>query len=114
MTRRPTKSEAQVLREVLLAVGSRPDCLAIRRNVGKARDPISGQVVTFGLEGEGDIECLLKGGRYLYLECKSATGRIRPAQERFMARIVALGGAYRVVRSAEEAVAAVEETLCRR
>jgi hypothetical protein len=110
---RGVKSEAQVLREVLLAVGGRPDCLAIRRNIGKARDPLTGQVVTFGLEGEGDVEVLLAGGRYLYLECKSPTGRLRPAQERFAARVAELGGAYRVVRSADEAVAAVEETLCR-
>ncbi len=105
------KSEATILREVLLAVGSRPDCLAIRRSVGTARDPLTGQVLRFGLEGEADIEAIVRGGRVVFLECKSATGTQRPAQRAFQARVESLGAAYRIVRSAEEAIQAVEEVI---
>lgn len=105
------KSEAQILREVLIAVGSRPDCLAIRRSVGTARDPTTGQVLRFGLEGEADVEAIVKGGRVVFLECKSQTGRQRPAQAAFQRRVESLGCTYRIVRSAEEAIAAVEETI---
>jgi hypothetical protein len=107
------KSEATILREVLLAIGSRPDCLAIRRSVGTARDPTTGQCIRFGLEGEADVEAIVRGGRVVFLECKSATGTQRPAQLAFQRRVEALGATYRIIRSAEEAITAVEAAQCR-
>src|SRR5262245_29166729 len=91
-------TEAQVVREVLVTLGARPDCLVRRRNVGKARDPKTGQVVTFGTQGEADVEVTVRGGREVFLECKSATGRQRPEQVAFQRRVTSLGAIYRVVR----------------
>jgi len=61
-----------------------------------------GQPVSFGYPGSADIIGLLSGGRFLAVECKSATGRQSAKQKKFQAKIEANGGLYLLVRSAEE------------
>ncbi|MFN7130779.1 MAG: hypothetical protein ACK4N5_01775, partial [Myxococcales bacterium] len=47
-------TEAEIQQQILLALGSRPDCTVWRNNVGAART-YSGQVVRFGTKGAADI-----------------------------------------------------------
>jgi hypothetical protein len=65
-------------------------------------------MVRFGLcVGSADlIGCL--DGRFIALEVKAASGRLRPEQERWIAFVRSIRGFAAVVRSEEEALAAIE------
>ena len=45
--------------------------------------------------------CAVREGTVLWIECKSATGRLSPAQEQFRADIESHGGTY-VVRTVDD------------
>lgn len=90
--------EARLVYEILRDWGHDPDRLVIwRNNTGGAL--IKGRLVKFGLEGQGDLSGILKGGRRLEIECKTATGKQREAQTRFQRMIEGLGGLYILARS---------------
>lgn len=67
---------------------------------------LNSQPITFGLPGSGDI-LGASAGRPLSVEVKDATGRQSDIQKRFEAAWVRAGGIYLLVRSPEEAVAAL-------
>ncbi len=94
--------EAEIQHSILLAWGSHPRLRLSRQNVGKAQ--IRGFWVKFGVPGTADIVGLIApSGRMVQLECKTATGRKRKAQE-IMQRVVrSMGGIYEFVRSLEDA-----------
>jgi hypothetical protein len=46
--------------------------------------------------------CAVRGGCVLWIECKSQTGRLSPAQEQFRADIENHGGVYVVARSVDD------------
>ena len=104
-----TLTEAELLRQILLAIGSRPDVRLWRKNVGAAMS--GGRFIRFGTPGAADLLGLLQGGRFLAIEVKSATGRLTPEQRAWGEMVQRFGGTYLVVRSVEEAVSAVEEAL---
>jgi hypothetical protein len=101
-------SETLILREIRLELGKIPDVVLWRNNVGSAEyvSP-QGDVmrVAYGLcPGSSDLIGMLRGGRFLALEVKTATGRSTKQQEQFMALVKAMGGVAAVVRSSDEAV----------
>jgi len=67
--------------------------------------------MAFGLiAGAADLIGLVKPwGRFLALEVKSKTGRASKEQTQFLALVNRMGGVGRLVRSVEEAMAAVEQ-----
>ncbi len=68
----------------------------------KAGRPVF-RMVKLGTEGLPDIIAVLPPtGQFIGLEVKSATGRLREAQERFRDQLQASGGVYHVVRSVED------------
>lgn len=99
--------ERDIQKDILLALGRIDGVKAFRLNVGLAKDR-RGRAVRFGTPGMADILCLV-GPRYLWLECKSPTGRQTPEQRAFERAVLSIGGAYRVVRSVDEALHAVRE-----
>lgn len=105
------KREAQILQEVLLAIGSRPDCRVWRSNTGAARGR-GGRLIRFGIRGQADILGLTATGRFLAIEVKSATGRLRAEQIAFRDLIQRFNGLYILARSAEDAVSQIENFLC--
>lgn len=102
-----SKLERDIQTEIMLALGSRPGVRVFRLNVGLGHTA-RGAVVRFGLPGMADL-LVCTGAKYLWLECKSKSGSLRPAQRNFRDTIRAIGGAYAVVRSVDEALAALEE-----
>lgn len=71
---------------------------------GRARQAIlSGMGVCPGFS---DL-IVLSEGRVLFLELKSKTGRLSPAQERFRDQVQAQGFAWAMVRSIDEVLAAL-------
>lgn len=94
-------SEAQIQHEILAAWGAHPRVRIARVNTGAAT--IRGRLVRFGVPGTGDICGLIAPtGRLVMIEVKTATGRLRQAQEVMRRVIEAFGGLYVVARSVED------------
>lgn len=68
--------------------------------------------IRLGDDGLPDIVVVVPpNGRMLGLEIKSANGRLRPKQSEFKERLIAVGGAYYVVRDLQSAMNAVAKTM---
>lgn len=73
----------------------------------------AGRRIYLGPDGISDIVVVLPpNGRFVGLEVKSANGSIRPDQKLFANKIQKSGGAYHIVRTLEQAKAAVLKELC--
>lgn len=101
--------ESSLLAQVRLAVGADPRAVIWRNQSGYAE--VNGRWMAFGLiAGAADLIGLVKPwGRFLALEVKSKTGRASKEQTQFLALVNRMGGVGRLVRSVEEAMAAVEQ-----
>jgi hypothetical protein len=94
--------ERDIQHQILTAWGSHPRVRIARINTGKAYPPHSKQLVTFGVPGTGDIVGLLApSGRMLMIECKSATGTQRKAQQVMERVVTSMGGLYILARDLE-------------
>jgi len=102
-------SESEIQAAIRAALGRLPDVCLWRNHVGQLTDT-NGRPHRFGLAvGSADlIGVLAPSGRLIALECKSPTGRLRPEQRDWLAVVRRFGGFACVVRSVEEALAAVE------
>lgn len=96
--------EANVQNEIMVAL-SQAGCIVLRNNVGgfKAAD---GRVVKYGVGGKGgsDLICISPTGKFMAVEVKTQTGRIRPEQLTFIAAVKAKGAIAGVCRSAQDAL----------
>lgn len=102
-------SESQIQADVRAALGRLPDVIVWRNHVGVLRGE-DGRTHRFGLGvGSADlVGVIAPSGRLLALEIKSDAGRLRPEQRAWLDCVRAMGGFAAVVRSADEALAAVE------
>lgn len=100
--------EAQIQAAIRVALGRMPDVALWRNSVGATRD--GERVVRYGLAvGSADlVGVLAPTGRILALEVKGPSGRVAPAQAAWLGVVRRFGGFAAVVRSVDEAVAAVE------
>lgn len=101
-------SEAEIQAAIRVALGQTPDVLLWRNHVGRVQDE-RGRWHPFGLApGSADLVGLLApSGRWLALEVKSDRGALRPEQRDWLAMVRRAGGFAAVVRSVDEAMAAV-------
>ena len=112
--------ESAILRAVRLAVGALPGVVLWRNSVGVARYVGRGGragAVPYGLQrgasdAVGVLSVAIPGiarpvGVALFIEVKSARGRLTEEQALFRDLVVRLGAVHLTVRSAEEAVAGV-------
>lgn len=107
--------ESSVQQSIRLALGSDRDVVLWRNSVGVASewDERTGNVrrAAYGLaKGSGDLIGIVrvgKLGRFLSLEIKSPTGAVRPEQITWANLVRSFGGFAAIVRSPEEALAAV-------
>lgn len=68
--------------------------------------------ISLGPKGIPDIVVVIPpAGRFIGLEVKSPTGRIRAAQKEFGMKLVSAGASYYIVRSIADAKAAVRKEL---
>jgi hypothetical protein len=107
-------TEAQVLKDVMALLKRHPKVAQCwRQNSGtfqeRNRDGSVRYIRANTAKGMSDIMGVLKDGRTLAIEVKSATGRMRPGQEEFLATIRQAGGVAGVCRSVEDAQALLEE-----
>lgn len=116
-TRPQLQTEAQILREVLLAVSALPGVLVWRQNSGLfyAPDGRGGfRRVRAAMPGAADLTGLLPDGRRLEIEVKTDRGRLRSEQVRFAAAVLSHGGVYILARSVRDAVRGVLAETARR
>lgn len=94
-------SEAHLVHEILKNWGAHPRLRIARVNTGAA--VVKGRLVRFGVPGTADIcGVLAPAGRFLAIECKSATGKQRKAQVTFQRVVEAMGGIYVLARSVDD------------
>lgn len=106
-------AERDIQHAILEALGADPRVRLLRNNVGVAE--IHGRRVAYGVGGPGgsDLIGLLPaaGGRFIALEIKTDRGRVSPEQEQFIRAIRRNGGFAAVVRSVDDARAAVDRAI---
>jgi hypothetical protein len=107
-------TEAQILKAIMALLKRHPKVAQCwRQNSGtfqeRNRDGSVRYIRANTQRGMSDIMGVLKDGRTLAIEVKSATGRMRPGQEEFLATIRQAGGVAGVCRSVEDAQALLEE-----
>lgn len=62
-------------------------------------------VVSYGINGQGDVSGILYGGKRLEIETKRPKGGMqREAQEHFQAMIEEMGGVYCLARSVDDVI----------
>lgn len=97
--------ETIIMRNIRLAVNRTGRARVVRNNVGL--DATSG--VRYGLGiGSADLVGMLRSGRVFALEVKSGPGRLTTEQRAWIAAVRRWGGFATVVRSVEDALAALE------
>ena len=103
-------SEAELLAAIRDALVTSGRVMVWRNNSGMLRAE-HGRVVRFGLGlGSADLIGLVRGsGRFFALEVKTPRGTASPEQRAWIGAVVAAGGFARVVRSVDEAMAALDE-----
>lgn len=95
------RKEGAALVEVLKALRAHPlVSWAERQNSGAAN--VGGRYIRFGWPGCADVLGQLRDGRFLAVECKSPTGRLRPEQAVFLERIRASGGVAFMARDCRD------------
>lgn len=93
--------------EIMLYLASR-SILIFRNNVGTSQTG-RGEFIRFGLcVGSSDLIGILQDGRFLAIECKSATGKATPEQIGFIHAINKSGGVAGICRSVDDVKALVQ------
>ena len=105
-------SETQIQQAIRIALGDEPDLVLWRNSTGQTEEwnPNDGssRALRYGLAvGSADLVGILRPGRFFALEVKTAKGRVRPKQETWLALVRRMGGFAAVVRSVDEAKAAL-------
>lgn len=111
----PPNEHTELVKAILLAIGSRSDARVWVHNVGVARHRNAngelGRVVKFGFKGQADLSGIVAGGRRLEIEVKTGTGRLTSEQAAFGQMIRRFGGIHIVARSVEDAVSQLDAAL---
>ncbi len=98
--------EAEIQADVRLCLGQMPGVVVWRNSTGVA-NTADGKKQRFGLcVGSSDLVGIVDG-RFLAVEIKAKAGRLRPEQELFLALVRKQKGFACVVRSVDEAIAAI-------
>lgn len=100
------RPEAAALCEVLKALKAHPAVAwCERQNSGAAN--VGGRFIRFGWLGCSDVLGQLRDGRFLAVECKSPTGKLRPEQSLFLERINGAGGIGFMARDVHDVLRAL-------
>lgn len=101
-------SEAQIQYDILKVFGATPYMRLWRNNSGLLYAPGAGGTirrVRASAEGAPDIIGVLRGGRFIGIECKALRGRQSPEQKAFQQMIERMGGLYILARSVQDVLA---------
>ena len=79
-----------------------------RNNVGTFITPY-GAPISIGIPGESDLTLFCKGGRTIFIEVKTPTGRQSKKQKRFQTAVERLGFEYIIMRSVADTEKFIED-----
>ena len=79
-----------------------------RHNVGTFYT-FAGRPIAIGIPGEADLTLFQNGGKTVFIEVKTRTGRQRSKQKRFQAAVERLGYDYLIMRSVDDARRYIED-----
>lgn len=97
-------SEAETQAAILAHFQGHPRVALWRTNTGAVK--IEGRYLRFGLKGQSDLQGIIAPeGRALFVEVKSATGKLRPEQEVFRRLVEKHGALWILARSLDDVVA---------
>lgn len=98
------KSERNIQALILMAL-SEAGCLVWRQDTGAYKDAKTGRLIRYGLcKGSSDVVGVCPDGKALFVEVKTATGRVSPEQTQFLAAVKAKGARSGVARSVKDAL----------
>lgn len=80
--------------------------VVVRMNTGFFQT-FDGRVIKCGIKGMSDL-LFIGQGYVAFIEVKTPTGRLRPEQKNFLARMKSMGHIAGVARSVDEAVKLIE------
>ena len=116
-------NETAIQQHIRLALGKLRHVRMCRNNCGRLPDPRTGRWIEFGVGNPGGGDLLgwrtvtvtpemvgQQVAQFVSLEVKTATGRVRPEQERWRQVVQQAGGVAAVVRSVEDAERALDVT----
>jgi len=96
-------TETALMDAIRLELGSDPDLVLWRNNVGMAWMK-NGAPVRFGVGGPGAADLVgMYRGRAVFVEIKTPTGRQSPEQRTFQQLVERKGGTYAILRSVDDA-----------
>ena len=102
------RKEGAALVEVLKALRAHPAVSwAERQNTGATK--VGGRFIKFGWRGCSDVLGQLRDGRFLAVEVKGPTGRLRPEQSVFLERIRCAGGVAFMARDCRDVFRELEK-----
>ena len=81
--------------------------IVVRNNVGRFYTT-TGYPIAVGVPGMADLTLFAEGGKTIFVEVKTPTGKLSDQQKRFKKAVERLGFEYIVMRSKEEATALCE------
>lgn len=79
-----------------------------RNNVGTFYT-FDGRPIAIGIPGEADLTLFQNGGKTVFIEVKTSTGRQCSKQKRFQAAVERLGYDYLIMRSVDDARRYIED-----
>lgn len=79
-----------------------------RNNVGTFISP-NGVPVKIGIPGEADLSLFMKGGKTVFIEVKTPTGRQSKKQKKFQKAVEKLGYEYKIMKSVDDARRYIEK-----
>lgn len=94
------KAETEIQNDIRVALSELG--IVRRNNVGTFITPY-GAPIAIGIPGESDLTLFCHGGRTIFIEVKTPTGRQSKQQKRFQAAVERLGFEYKIMRSVEDA-----------
>ena len=99
-----TETEIQnAIRVALSEIG-----IVRRNNVGTFLTPY-GAPIAIGIPGESDLTLFFRGGRTIFIEVKTPSGKQSKQQKRFQAAVERLGFEYIIMRSVKDAEKFIED-----
>jgi hypothetical protein len=106
--------EQEIMNQIMLEVGRRPDVRLWRQNSGMAKGLNNDTVIRMGVPGCGDLTGVVTVsglGIRLEIEVKTAKGRQSEQQIKFGKMVADRGGIYILARSVDDAVLQLEEAI---
>ncbi len=96
------RGHANLVKQILIACGSRQDCRLWSNQTGVARALDHDGIIRFGLVGSSDILGIGNRGVFLAIEVKTGKAKQSKEQVAFMNMVAKFGGYYLVARSVED------------